>query len=267
LGLVGDIKDTVSALLPLAPAREGSVFLDTYVARRHADLKHHGAKATPGHFDKIPGPYLTKLIDEAAADNALFASDDGTSTVWMLRYVRTNGKRKTLASLLHGTMGGGVATALGLQKSHPGRQVIALVGDGGFAMMLGDVLTTIQEKLPIKIAIYDNGRLGFVEMEQKTEGLMPTYTDLQNPDFGKVAEAMGLWGRTVTKASALEEAVKAWLAEPGPAVLNVKVEPLELVTPPMIAPEAAYGMALYSARAVLSGKAGDVFEMVGETFL
>jgi pyruvate dehydrogenase (quinone) len=133
-------------------------------------------------------------------------------------------------------------------------------------MLLGELLTTIQEDLPVKIAVYDNGKLGFVELEQKSEGLIPTYTDLKNPDFGKVAEAMGLWGRTVTDAGELETAVLEWLAQPGPAVLNVKVMPMELVMPPFTAIGPAYGMALYSIKAVLHGKGGDVFEMIEENF-
>ncbi len=133
-------------------------------------------------------------------------------------------------------------------------------------MLMGELLTTVQESLPIKVAVFDNGKLGFVELEQKGEGMVPVYTDLKNPDFGKVAEAMGLWGRTVADAGELETAVQDWLAQPGPAVLNVKVAPMELVMPPFIAPEAAYGMALYSMRAVLHGKAGDVFEMIEENF-
>jgi pyruvate dehydrogenase (quinone) len=140
--------------------------------------------------------------------------------------VRANGKRRMFGSMLHGTMGNGVCTALGLQRCQPGRQVIAL--------------------------------------EQKTEGMMPTFTDLKNPDFGKVAEAIGLWGRTVTHAEQVKEAVKEWLAVPGPALLNVKVAPMELVIPPFTSVGPAYGMAVFSAKAILHGKAGDVFEMIGE---
>jgi pyruvate dehydrogenase (quinone) len=108
--------------------------------------------------------------------------------------------------------------------------------------------------------------LGFVELEQKSEGLLPTYTDLKNPDVGKVAQAMGLWGRTVTDVAELESVVDEWLAVSGPALLNVKVAPMELVMPPAITREAAYGMAMYSVRAILHGQAGDVFEMIRENF-
>jgi pyruvate dehydrogenase (quinone) len=161
-------------------------------------------------------------------------------------------------------MASALSTALGLQKCQPGRQVIAMAGDGGISMLLGDLLTTVQENFPIKIVVYENGKLGFVELEQKGEGLLPTYTDLKNPDFGKVAAAMGLWGREVSQTAELETAVQEWLSEPGPALLSVKVAPQELVMPPFTALDAAYGMALYSVKAVLHGQGGDVFDMVRE---
>jgi pyruvate dehydrogenase (quinone) len=144
--------------------------------------------------------------------------------------------------------------------------VICLAGDGGFAMLLGDLLTTVQEDLPIKIVVYDNGKLGFVDIEQKAAGLVPVYTDLKNPDFGEVAKAMGLWGHSVSKAGELEESVQTWLAQPGPALLHVKVNPMQLVMPPspLVAPEAVVGMAVYSARAMLHGKGHDVWEMMVE---
>jgi pyruvate dehydrogenase (quinone) len=266
LGVVGNIKDTLQALLPRIQQRENTTFRDTYVERHEKALKAQAARATPGRHGKIPGQYVASLIDRFANEDALFTGDDGTALVWLLRVVKANGRRRMFGSLLHGTMATGIPTAIGLQKAQPGRQVIAMAGDGGFTMLMGELLTTVQESLPIKVAVFDNGKLGFVELEQKGEGMVPVYTDLKNPYFGKVAEAMGLWGRTVADAGELETAVQDWLAQPGPAVLNVKVAPMELVMPPFIAPEAAYGMALYSMRAVLHGKAGDVFEMIEENF-
>jgi pyruvate dehydrogenase (quinone) len=267
LGVVGDIKDTLQALLPRIRQRQDATFLDSYVARHKKSLEAQAARAVNGgHHGKIFGQYLTRIIDEVAAKDALFSADDGTPLVWMLRLITANGQRRMFGSLLHGTMASGLGNSIGLQKSQPGRQVICLAGDGGFSMLMGDLLTAVQEDLPIKIAIYDNGKLGFVELEQKGEGLLPVYTDLKNPDFGKVAHAMGLWGRSVSDGSELEFAVKDWLAQPGPAVLHVKVAPMELVMPPFVGVEAAYGMALYSTKALLHGKAGDVFEMVGENF-
>jgi pyruvate dehydrogenase (quinone) len=266
LGVVGNIKDTLQALLPRVSQRTDTSFRHDYVERHEKALEAQAARATPGRHGMIYGQYLTSIINRKAADDALFAADDGTCGVWMLRMIAANGKRRMFASLLHGTMAGGLGTAIGLQTCQPGRQVVCVAGDGGITMLLGDLITAVSQKLPIKIAVYDNGKLGFVELEQKSEGLPPTYTDLQNPDFGKVAEALGLWGRTVTDAAELESAVDAWLAVSGPALLNVKVAPMELVMPPFIAPEAAYGMSLYSVRAVLHGHAGDVFEMIQENF-
>jgi pyruvate dehydrogenase (quinone) len=266
LGVVGDTKDTIQALLPRLSQRTDSTFHDAYVQRHEKALKAQAARATPGRHGLIPGQYLTSIINRVAADDAAFAADDGTSVVWMLRMIAANGKRRMFGSLLHGTMATALGTAIGLQKCQPGRQVVALAGDGGLTMLLGDLITTVQENLPIKIVVYDNGKLGFVELEQKSEGLLPVFTDLKNPDFGKVAEAMGLWGRTVTDASELEAAVAEWLSVTGPALLNVKVAPMELVMPPFIAAESAYGMTMYSARAILHGQAGDVFEMIEQNF-
>jgi pyruvate dehydrogenase (quinone) len=195
-----------------------------HVERHRKDLATAKAETVSGPDAAISGTYLTKVINKHAAEDALFAADDGTAAVWMLRHIDTGSKRRTFASLLHGTMASGTPSALGLQKCQPGRQVICLAGDGGFAMLLGDLLTTVQEDLAIEIAVYHNGKLGFVDIEQKAAGLVPLYTDLKNPDFGEVAKAMGLWGRKVSKAGELEESVQTWLAQSGPAVLHVKID-------------------------------------------
>lgn len=264
LGLVGNIKDTLQALLPRLTAREDPTFKDAYLQRHAKALKDQTGRAEPARNGRISGQYLTSIINRLAADDAVFSADDGTPVVWMTRLIAANGKRRMFGSLLHGTMADGLSTAIGLQKCQPGRQVIAMAGDGGLTMLLGDLLTTVQENLPVKIVVYDNGKLGFVELEQKSEGLLPVYTGLKNPDFGKVAAAMGLWGRDVSHAAELETAVREWLSEAGPALLSVKVAPQELVMPPFTAPEAAYGMALYSVKAVLHGQGGDVLGMVRE---
>lgn len=265
-GAVGDIKSTLEALLPRLRRHEDDSFLARHVERHRKDVAAAKAETVSGPDAAISGTYLTKLINEQAAQDALFTADDGTVGVWMFRHIDTGGKRRTFASMLHGTMASGMAGALGLQKAQPGRQVICLAGDGGFTMLLGDLLTTVQENLPIKIVIYDNGKLGFVEIEQKASGLEPVYTDLKNPDFGEVAKAMGVWGRSVSKAGQLEESIQSWLAQLGPAVLHVKVKPMQLVTPPspFVSPEAVVGMAVYTAKAILHGKAHDVWEMVEE---
>jgi pyruvate dehydrogenase (quinone) len=265
-GAVGDVKDTLDALLPRLTQREDNQFLAAHARRHHEEVEAANAERPSGPDGTISGSYLTKIINKHADDDALFSADDGTATVWMLRHIESGAKRRTFASLLHGTMAGGLPSALGLQKSQPGRQVICLAGDGGFSMLLGELLTTIQEKLPIKIVVYDNGKLGFVDIEQKAAGLEPVYTDLQNPNFGEMAKAAGIWGHKVSQAGELEDSVINWLAQPGPALLHVKVKPMQLVTPPspFAAPESVIGMGVYTAKALLHGNGHDVWEMVVE---
>jgi pyruvate dehydrogenase (quinone) len=266
MGAVGDVKTTLEALLPRLKQHEENEFMTAHVERHRKDVEAAKAETVSGPDAMISGTYLTKIINKHAADDALFAADDGTPLVWMLRHIGTNGRRRTFGSLLHGTMADGMPSALGLQKCRPHQQVICLAGDGGFSMLLGDLLTAVQENLPIKIAVFNNGKLGFIDIENKAAGMEPVFTDLKNPDFGEVARAMGLWGHMVSKAGELEDAVQAWLAQPGPAVLDVRIKPMQLVTPPspFVSPEAVVGMAVYSAKAMLHGHGHDVWEMITE---
>ena len=266
IGAVGNIEATLDALLPRLHQHHDDAFAKKHIARHRKQIDSDAAEKPSGPDDSISGTYLTKLVNKFAAEDALFTADDGTPAVWTARHIDTGGKRRTFISLLHGTMASGLGSAIGLQKCQPGRQVIALCGDGGFAMLLGDLLTTIQENVPIKIAVYDNGKLGFVDIEQRAAGLIPVYTDLKNPDFGELARSVGLWGKSVSRAGDLEDSVRVWLAEPGPALLHVKVRPMQLVAPPspFVSPEAVVGMAVYGAKAVLHGKGGDLWEMVTE---
>lgn len=261
LGLVGDIKPTLEALLPLLQEKTYTHFRDHYVEMNKALRTKDIAKPRDSNRTTISGITLTEAIDRHAKPDAVFCGDDGTAVVWAHRYLTATPGRRIFGSLRHGTMAAAMPTALGIQKAQPGRQVISMSGDGGLAMLLGDLLTAVQEKLPIKVAVFNNSKLAFIDIEQKSEGLIPLYTDLANPDFGKVAEAMGLWGRRVSLKDELDEAVAAWLAQPGPAVLDVVVESETLVTPPAVEFEAAYGMALYSARAILHGHSHELMEM------
>jgi pyruvate dehydrogenase (quinone) len=266
-GVVGGVKETLEALLPKLNERRDASFRDAYL-RRYAKYKEaNEVKIAAGRDGSIPGSYLTKVISRHAAKDALFTADDGTPAAWAYRHIETNGQRRIFASLLHGTMANGMPSSIGLQKSQPDRQVICLAGDGGISMLFGDLMTIVQQALPIKIVVFDNGKLGFVEIEQKAEGMLDTFTKLKNPNFAEVARALGLWGQTVSKADQLEDAVKVWLAETGPALLHVHVNPMQLVMPPFTAVEPAIGMALYTTRAVLHGRGGDVWEMVKENFL
>jgi pyruvate dehydrogenase (quinone) len=265
--VVGGIKETLQALLPKLNERSDSSFRSEYLKRYAKYREENKVNIVAGRDGSIPGSYLTRVISEHAAKDALFTADDGTPAAWAYRHIEANGKRRLFGSLLHGTMANGMPSAIGLQKSQPGRQVVCMAGDGGISMLFGDLMTIVQQELPIKIAVYDNGKLGFVEIEQKAEGMLDTFTKLKNPNFAEVAKALGLWGQTVSKADQLEGAVKVWLAQPGPALLHVHFNPMQLVMPPFTTVEPAIGMALYTTRAVLHGRGGDVWEMVKENFL
>jgi pyruvate dehydrogenase (quinone) len=262
IGVVGDIAATLDALLPRLAPREDRAFLDARLADHEAVLKDRGHQERSGKNGLIHPQQLTRLIDRYADDDAMFTADGGSPMVWCLRHTRATGDRRTLVSLLHGTMANAMPQALGLKKAFPDRQVISLSGDGGLAMLLGDLLTAVQEKIPIKVVVYDNGSLGFVELEMKVEGLLNAYTDLENPDFAKLAEVIGFAAWRVERNEDLEAAVIAFLAHPGPALLDVKVNRVELVMPPEVSASQVLGTALYSAKAILAGRAGDVVDLV-----
>lgn len=267
LGVVGDIAPTLDALLPMLPPREDSSFLDECIEHRDKALKKREQEEQPGEGELIHPQHLTALLSKYATEDALFTADGGSPMVWVLRHIRVNGRRRTLTSLLHGTMANAMPQALGLQKAFPGRQVISLSGDGGLAMLLGDLLTAVQENLPIKVVVFNNGSLNFVELEQKVEGLLDNYTDLKNPDFGRLAEVIGFHGRTVTRSEDLEEAVQDFLAQRGPALLDVHSSRAELVMPPQIEAKQVAGTALYAAKAVLNGRFDDVKHLLVDNFL
>jgi len=267
IGVVGDIGATLDALLPRLEPREDRAFLDARLADHEAVLKDRAHQERAGKNGLIHPQQLTRLIDRYADDDAMFTADGGSPMVWCLRHTRATGARRTLVSLLHGTMANAMPQALGLKKAFPERQVISLSGDGGLAMLLGDLLTAVQEKIPIKVVVYDNGSLGFVELEMKVEGLLNAYTDLENPDFAKLAEVIGFAAWRVERNEDLEAAVMAFLAHPGPALLDVKVNRVELVMPPEVSAAQVLGTALYSAKAILAGRAGDVADLVESNLL
>lgn len=267
VGVVGDIAATLDALQPRLQAQGDRKFLDARL-HDHAEVaKDRQRQERPGKDGLIHPQQLAALIDAHADDDALFTADAGSPMVWLLRHVRANGKRRTLVSLLHGTMANAMPQALGLKKAFPDRQVISLSGDGGLAMLLGDLLTAVQEDIPIKVVVFENGSLGFVELEMKVEGLLDSYTDLRNPNFAKLAEVIGFKGWRIERNEDLEEAVIAFLAHPGPALLDVKVNRAELVMPPQVEPAQVLGTALYSIKAVLDGRSGDVADLIETNFL
>jgi pyruvate dehydrogenase (quinone) len=180
-------------------------------------VQDRAAEEVAGADGLIHPQYLTRLIDRHAADEDAFTADSGSPMVWLLWHARGNGKRRPLTGLVHGTMANAMPEELGIQQAFPGRRVISLSGDGALAMLLGDLATAVQENLPIKVIVCNNGSHGVVEMKQKVEGVLDTCTDLTNPDFARVAEAMGFHGRRVERAAELDEAVRDVLSRPGPA--------------------------------------------------
>ena len=262
LGLVGDVGATIKALLPKLTTKTAHGFLDDSVAHyKHArqgldDL----ARGTPGHKPIHP-QYLTKVVNDAAADDAVFTFDTGTPTIWAARYLRMNGRRRLVGSLVHGSMANAMPQAIGIQAAAPGRQVISLSGDGGFTMLMGDLITLTQQKLPVKIVIYNNGLLGFVSLEMKAAGFVDVGTDLENPDFAAMAQAMGIHARRVEDPGELPDAVADMLAHDGPALLDVVTAKHELSMPPTIGLEQIKGFSLWVLRAVMSGRGDEVIDL------
>lgn len=266
-GAVGDIKPSLDALLPLLEKKSSSSFLEKcLVLKEESDVARRKEERV-GKEGLIHPQYLVSLINQYADDDAFFTADGGSPIIWLLRHIDVNGQRRTLTSLLHGTMANAMPQALGIQKAFPQRQVIAICGDGGLAMLLGDLLTCIQEKLPIKIVVINNSSLNFVELEQKVEGLLDNFTYLQNPDFGHVAEAIGLKGMTQTHGEGLEQAVQAWLAHDGPALLDVHTNPMELVMPPDPNIGQVTSTSKYAVKALLAGRVDDVKSLLVNNFI
>jgi pyruvate dehydrogenase (quinone) len=262
LGLVGNVKDTLDALMPLLEDKADHSYLNTCLA--HYENARQGlddlAVSEPGQTPIHP-QYVARVLDELAADDAVFSCDVGTPTVWSARYLRMNGKRRLLGSFNHGSMANALPQAIGVQASHPGRQVITLSGDGGLAMMLGDLLTLKQLKLPVKLVVFNNSSLAFVELEMKAAGIVDYGTNLVNPDFTRLAESAGVLGVRVEKPEELRPALSAALAHDGPALVEVFVNRKELSMPPTINAEQALGFSLYLIRAVLSGRGDELIDL------
>ena len=193
--------------------------------------------------------------------DTVFLADVGSPVVWAARYLTMNGKRRLLGSFNHGTMANSIPQAIGVQASHPDRQVVTLSGDGGLAMLMGDLLTLVQSKLPVKIVVFNNSSLNFVELEMKAAGFVTFATDLENPNFADVANALGIRGFRVENSKDLPKALREALAHDGPALIDVVTNRQELSMPPAITSEQAKGFALYAIRTVMSGKGDELLDL------
>jgi pyruvate dehydrogenase (quinone) len=263
LGLVGDIRDTLVALKPLIKQKSDDkghlrASLDHYKKSRE-DLDSY-AVGEPGRTPIHP-QYVAKIINDVAADDAIFTCDVGTPTLWAARYLKMNGSRRLLGSFSHGSMANALPQAIGAQEVFPHRQVICLSGDGGFSMLLGDFLSLRQLKLPVKIVVFNNGALSFVELEMKAAGILTHGTSLVDTDFSKLADAAGILGLRAERPEQVKPLLNQALEYNGPALVDVVVNPQELLIPPTINLEQIRGFTLYMIKAVLNGRGDEIVDL------
>jgi pyruvate dehydrogenase (quinone) len=268
LGLIGAVKDTLKALTPLLEEHTDGSYLEKCISHYHQARRGLDdlAVGEPGRTPIHP-QYVAKIVDEMASEDAIFTCDVGTPTIWAARYLRMNGKRRLLGSLIHGSMANALPQAIGAQAAYPGRQVISLSGDGGLAMLLGDILTLKQLNLPVKLVVFNNSTLGFVELEMKAAGLIDYGTNLVNPNFAQLAKSACILGVRVEGPEDLRPALERAFAHEGPALVEVIVNRQELSMPPTISAEQALGFSLYMLRAVMNGRGDEVIDLAITNFL
>lgn len=262
LGLVGDVRQTLIALKPMLNQKNDKghlrASLDHYKkARKELDSDAIGET---GHTPIHP-QYVARMINELAADDAVFTCDVGTPTIWAARYLHMNGKRRLLGSFSHGSMANSLPQAIGAQQVFPDRQVISLSGDGGFSMLMGDFISLKQLKLPVKVVVFNNGALSFVELEMKAAGILPYGTDLVRTDFSKIAEAVGILGLHAEKPEHVKPMLSQALKHNGPALVDIAVNRQELLIPPSINLKVIKGFTLYMIKAVLNGRGDEIMDL------
>ncbi len=263
VGLHGSVKDTLQALLPLVAQSTNDHFL-----REQLDFYAEVKKKMriyvddQGSAEKIHPEFVSTCIDKLAAEDAIFTVDTGMSCVWGARYINATGKRKMLGSFNHGSMANAMPHAIGAALCRPGTQVIALCGDGGLSMLLGDLATIVQYKLPVKIIVFNNRSLGMVKLEMEVAGLPNWQTDMYNPDFALVAQAMGMRGFNVKEPAEVKTTLQEAFAYNGPALINIFTDPDALAMPPKIEFEQVKGMALSMTKLMLNGRMDEVMDTV-----
>ena len=268
LGLLGDVKLTLQAVLPSLRQNADSEHLEAALKDYKKSREDLDALAESGpNSDIIHPQYLNRLVSELADDDAIFTCDVGTPTAWAARYLKMNGKRRLVGSFNHGSMANAMPQAIGAQAAFPDRQVISMSGDGGFTMLMGDFISLAQLNLPVKVIVFDNASLGFVAMEMKAAGYLEAGTELKNPDFAAMSNAMGILGIRVEQSEDLEPALRRALAHDGPVLVDVVTATQELVMPPSIKLEQAKGFSLYMLKAVMSGRGDEVIELARTNWL
>lgn len=262
VALEADVEAFVEALLPSIDVGRDRGYLNAAVAHYGKVRKGLDERATPrGRGQPLHPQYVSSVVNQIAADDAVFTVDVGTPVIWAARYIVMNGRRRLIGSFNHGSMANALSQAIGVQAAYPGRQIVAMCGDGGLAMLMGELLTAVQLKLPIKIVVLNNGTLGFVEMEQQATGQPGTNVSLENPDFSAIARTIGLHAERVESSEALAPALRAAFDHDGPALVDVVSARHELSMPPAIGLEQAKGFSLYMIRAILSGRGSELVEL------
>jgi pyruvate dehydrogenase (quinone) len=268
LGLVGDVAATIEALLPRLQPKSDSSFLDSAIRHHKATRAELDELATPRPGSALIHPQqVVQTLSRLASADAAFTCDVGLPTVWAARYLETNGRRRLLGSFWHGSMANAMPQAIGIQAACSGRQVVSLSGDGGFTMLMGDFLTLAQHRLPVKVVVFNNGALGFIELEQKSTGFLDTGTELKNPNFAAMAEAIGIKGIRLERPEEVEVGLAAALQHDGPVLVDAVVNRMELAMPPKVTAEMAKGFSLYMLKAVLGGRGGDLIDLASSNVL
>jgi pyruvate dehydrogenase (quinone) len=263
LGIWGDVRETLRALLPMLDGKQDQDYLATTLAKHKEKLRKmnvyvdHVGKRLPMH----PEP-VAAALSEIAAPDAIFTADTGMCNVWSARYIKATKDRRLIGSFNHGSMANALPQAIGAQCAYPGRQVISMSGDGGFAMLMGDLLTLTQYNLPIKVLVFDNSALGMVKLEMETGGFPDYQTDLKNPNFAKLAEAVGMMGVRIENPADLTSGLKKALQHPGPALIDVVTDPNALSIPSHADRSQAVGFALALGKMVLAGNLDEVVDTV-----
>jgi pyruvate dehydrogenase (quinone) len=263
LGLCGDVGETLRALMPMVEAKQDRTFLNAMLRKHQEAVRRlnvyvdHVGKRTPMH----PEPVAAALSEIAAAD-AIFTADTGMCNVWSSRYIRATRDRRLIGSFTHGSMANALPQAIGAQMCYPGRQVIAMAGDGGLAMLMGDLLTLTQYDLPIKIVLFNNSVLGMVKLEMEVAGLPDFQTDLKNPNFAKLAEAIGIMGVRIENPADVSSGLKKALQHSGPALIDVVTDPNAVSLPSHITADQVVGFGLTMGKLVLSGHIDEVVDSI-----
>ena len=263
LGLVGDIKATVTALLKSVSEKTDRRFLDKHLAETNSfhDLLQHYVDKGPD-IKPIRPEFLAKTLSDVASDDAMFFADTGTACIWLARHISGGRNRRLFGSFSWASMANAAPNAFGAQLAYPGQQTIALCGDGGFTMLaLGDLLTQVQRKTPVVQIILNNQSLDFVNIEQQEAGIIPFGVEFKNPNFAKVAEAMGAKGIRIEDPGDVRDGLAEALAyKDGPVVVDAVVDPFALSLPSHVPFHAAKGFTLSIAKQVLSGRMDSVIK-------